>query len=116
MVYPKLIAEGKVEAGIESRAQQVGRKLLVPFEPHPRQAKLALLVVVVRVVVGRLADEKLGHVVVEELVEVVGPDHYHQLRVGMSQRLAIGHDLANPLIGKVGPALRWSGAGAIENG
>jgi hypothetical protein len=49
-------------------------------------------------------------------MEVVGPAQYHRLRVGTSQRLAIGHDLANPLIGKVGPARRWSGAGTIENG
>src|ERR1700728_2453364 len=58
-------------AGVHPAAEQVGRQLLVAAQAHPGQAELPLLVVVVRVVERRLADQELRHVVEPELVEVV---------------------------------------------
>ena len=64
-----------------------------------RDAELALLVVEGRVVLGLLADEERRVVVGEELVEVVGADHHEDVGLRGGQRLAVGLDLALPLVG-----------------
>src|SRR5262249_49135903 len=60
------------------------------------------------------ADEELRHVVVPELVEVIGPDHHEDVGVGLGEGLAVGQDLAHPFVRKVGSALWRRGAGAVE--
>ena len=97
VVDPQLVGERQVEAPVDALAQDVRRQLLVALEQQPRQPELALLVVVVRVVERRLADQELRHVVQPQLVEVVGADHHQHVRPGPGQRLAVGLDLAHPL-------------------
>src|SRR5690348_10361964 len=55
VIHPQFIAEGEVETGIKSRAQEIRREFFVSFEEHAGQSELALLIVIVRVVVGSLA-------------------------------------------------------------
>ena len=84
------------------------------LQHHAGQPEFALLVVVVRIVEGRFADEELRHIIVEELVEVVRTDHDQYIRVGPSKRLAVGQHLAHPLVREIGPALRRRCAGTVE--
>src|SRR5437764_9487693 len=114
VVDAQFVAEGEVETVIKPGTQQIRREFFVSLEEHAGQPELALLIVVVRVVEGRLADEELRHIVVEELVEVVRADHDQDIRSCAGQRLAVGRHLAHPLVRKVGPALRRRGAGTVE--
>ena len=100
VVDPQLVAEGQVEAGVQAVAQDVRGQVLVALQAHPRQAELALLVVPVGVVVRRLADQELRHVVQPQLVEVVAADHHQHVGPGPGQRLAERLDLGDPLVGE----------------
>ena len=84
------------------------------FQDHTGQPEFALLVVVVRIVEGRFADEELRHIIVEELVEVVRTNHDQYIRFGSGKCFAVGKHLAHPLVRKVGPALRRRCAGTVE--
>ena len=98
VVDPQLVAEGQVEAGVQAVAQDVLGEVLLARQGHPGQAELALLVVPVGVVEGRLADQELRHVVQPQLVEVVAADHHQDVGPGPRERLAEGLDLADPLV------------------
>ena len=116
MVDPQLVAEGEVEAGVQATAQDVRRELLVAVEPEPREPELALLVVPVGVVGGRLAHEELGHVVEPQLVEVVAADHDEHVGPGPGQRLAEALDLGDPLVRERRALLPDGGARAVVEG
>ena len=111
MVDPQLVAEGEIEAGVESLTEQVGGESDVPRQSHSGQTELALLVVPVGVVEGRLADEELRHVVEPELVEVVTADHDEQVRVRAREGRAEGLDLRDPLVREGRPGITRGGAG-----
>ncbi len=116
MVDPQLVGEGQVEAGVDALAQDVPRQVLLPLAHHARQPELALLVVEVGVVEGRLADQELRHVVQPQLVEVVGADHDQHVGPGPGQRLPERLHLAHPLVGERRAVLSGGGAGAIVEG
>src|SRR5690242_14526377 len=86
------------------------------LQHHTGQSKFALLIVVVCIVERRFADEELRHIIVPELVEVVGANHDQNIRSGSGQRLAISCHLAHPLVCKIGSALWRGSAGTIEKG
>ncbi len=110
MIHPQLVAEPEVEPGVDALAQQVARQFLVAAQEHPGQPELALLVVEVGVIAGRLPDQELRHVVQPQLVEVVAADHDQHVRPGAGEGLPEGLDLRHPLVGERRPA--GSGGGA----
>src|SRR5437660_9531447 len=114
VVDAQFIAEGEVETGIKPGTKKVRREFFVSLEDHAGQPEFALLIVVVRVVEGRFANEELRHIIVEKLVEVVRTDHDQYVWPGFGKRFAVGKHLAHPLVRKVGPALRRCGAGTVE--
>jgi hypothetical protein len=106
VVHPQLVGVREVEAGVQAATQDMCRQFLVPAQQQPGQPELAFLVVVVGVVEGCLAHQKLRHVVQPELVEVVRADHDQHVGPGPGQRFPVGLDLAYPF-GREGRRLLW---------
>jgi hypothetical protein len=103
VVDPQFVAERQVEAGVDALAQQVPGQVLIAAHKHPGQAELPFLVVEVRVVERRLADEELRHVVQPQLVEMVRADHDQDVGAGAGEGLAERLDLGYPFIGERRP-------------
>src|SRR5438045_4633190 len=89
VVDAQFIAKGEVETGIEPGTKQISREFFVSLEDHAGQPEFALLIVVVRVVEGRFANEELRHIIVEKMVELVRNDHEQYDRTGYVMRIEI---------------------------
>src|SRR5205823_13387348 len=86
VVNAQFIAEREVETGIKPSTKKIRREFFVPLEDHAGQPEFALLIVVVRIVERRFADEELRHIIVEELVEVIRADHDQYVWPGFGKR------------------------------